>query len=162
MAYREDFQNLTPRTATTCWALAKSSSVSAQSAECQLVWTNINSVSRWLFPLSDKVTLSIDSSWKMVIWLFVPTLWCRPRTRAHNKFSDSESSWIFLFMIFQPYISKLHLKQRSTKVLSDLSLDRPSFLVIASAHNAYMKQLIFLQLVLIEWKRMARNSQASP
>ena len=51
--------------------------------------------------------------------------------------------------------SNLHGKLKSMKVLSDLSLDRPSFLVIASATD-------ILHLALTEWKRIVRKDKASP
>ena len=46
----------------------------------------------------------------------------------------------------------MHLKQRSTKVLSDLSLDRPNFLVIASAHNVLHEATNFCSWCLLNVK----------
>ena len=88
---------------------------------------------------SDKVTLSSDSSRK---WIF-GCLLGRPRIRAHNKLSEAEklldlSQYIFLFTIHQSSSSNLHCKLKLRKVVSDLNLDMPSFLV-----NAYIKQHTF-------------------
>ena len=81
-------------------------------------------------------------------------LWCRSRVRAHFKLSGAEellglSQHFFLFKMHQSSSSYLHCKLKSMKILSDLSLNKTSFLDIA-----YMK--------LTEWKRKARKAQAFP
>ena len=126
---------------------------SANSVSTSLVVsTSINWVSTWLSLQWQnlRVTLSSDSSRKMAFGC----LWCRSRVRAHFKLSGAEeplglSQHIFLFKMHQSSSSYLHCKLKSMKILSDLSLNKTSFLDIA-----YMK--------LTEWKRKARKAQAFP
>ena len=83
--------------------------------------------------------------------------------RAHSNVSEVDLSQdIFLFTVHQSralIMSDMHCKLKSMKILSDLSLDKPSFLVLA-----YMKQHTFCiqSLWKLELERTARKAQASP
>ena len=120
---------------------------------------SINSVSSWL-PLpsaSDKVTLSR----KMASCLSVVQI------SDHKKLSE-ESSLIlchwqdifkFHFTMHPSSSSNSHCKLKSLKILSDLSLDKPShcFLVVA-----YMKQETFCSYPECLWNRKGRPETLRP
>ena len=120
--------------------LCRVNSVSTQS---QQVSTSINSKSSWLSLSSDKSHLG-KLLFKKHCFLAV----CGADLGSELTISSLRqkklldlSQYIFLFSMHQSSSSKTHCKLKSMKfrkVLSDLSLDNPSFLVIA-----HMKQQIF-------------------
>ena len=71
-------------------------------------------------------------------WLFgCLSGWLRSKIRAHNKLSEDLEEqllalfqYIYLFALYQSSSSNSHYKLQSTKVLSDLCLDKTRFLVI--------------------------------
>ena len=90
---------------------------------------------------------SIDHLTLQEKWPFA-CLWFRSRIRAHYKHSKAEklldlSQYIFLWHQFSS--SHLHFKLTTMKVLSDLSLDKPSFQFLVIAH---MKQQTFCSQLL--------------
>ena len=116
---------------TTCSAPVQSCSLSTQ---CQLVSSSINSVSSWLPLPSDKSHL--------VKWFFRKNGFfavCADsvvQSLDQSTQQTSEVSWIFLSTSFSlPCINPQALMQNVSwnqwKILSDLSLDQPNFLVIA-------------------------------